>query len=130
MSRGTEYYPNFTNDNLGLFTLDLSIHDHYFIFPIIVFINNYFFLKYTNHPYLYNYIHLKPQKLIYLSFTLSLFSVFWFKCYSISWISYCITHMFIRIISDYINKRRVMKRSYSYHVDKNYKKKILELYKK
>lgn len=117
-------YPNFTND---LFGMNLAVHDSTFIFPLIIFVNNYFFLKITNHPWLINYNNNKI-KLVYLSFAISLFSIIWPKCYCVSWVSYCLTHIIIKKIMEFIYLRNKRLASYQYHVEKNYKSKIINWY--
>ena len=107
MSRGVNIYPSFEN---------LSTVDPYFILPILVFISNFIFLKITRHPWLINY---SDRKLLYLSFLLSTFSIFWPKCYCISWISYTLTHACIYKISNYIYSRKYI--SYEEYVAKTYK---------
>jgi len=119
-------YPNFTNDLLGL---NLATYDSYFIFPIIVFLNNFLLIKVVNHPYLINF-NLNDKKLLSLAFLTSLFSVFWPKCYSICWVSYCITHIIITKFTNYISERQNNKRDYSKYVERKYKNEIDELYKK
>lgn len=130
MSKAGNIYPGFTKDIYGI---NLALNDTTFLIPIIVFVNNYLLLRISNHPWLINYnmnATNNYSKLIYLSFIMSLFSVFWPKCYAISWISYCITHMVIRKIGDYISQIKYQNKNYSCYVEKNYKKKIEELYNK
>jgi len=115
---------SFKND---IFGINLATHDSTFIFPVLIFINNYFFLKISNHPWLINYNNDKI-KLAYLSFVISLFSIFWPKCYCISWISYCMTHILIKKIMEFINLRNKKLSSYQFHVEKNYKSKIINWY--
>ena len=107
MSRGANYYSNFEF---------LSMYDSYFLFPIFVFISNFIFIKSTGHPWLINY---SDRKLLYVSFLISTFSIFWPKCYCISWIAYALTHASIYKISNYINNRRYL--SYEEYAVKTYK---------
>lgn len=121
-----QFYPQFNKDVLNW---NLATHDSFFIFPIFIFINNFFLLKIIKHPWLINYsTEGNKVKLIYLAFGTSIFSIFWPKCYCISWLSYSLTHIIIRMISDQIYKRSKFKKTYEYHVEKNYKYKMEELY--
>jgi hypothetical protein len=119
-------YPNFTND---LFGLNLANYDPFFVFPVMVFINNFLLLKVTNHPWLINY-NSNNKKLISISFVISLISVFWPQCYAVGWISYCITHILITKITNHLCAWKNDKRDYSRYVERTYKNKIEELYKK
>ena len=71
-------YLGFEND---LFGWDLTVNDPYFIFPVVIFVCNYFFLKTSTHPWLINYNVKKNSKLVYLSFFVSIFSIFWPKVF-------------------------------------------------
>ena len=104
MSRGAIHYEGFSN---------LAIHDP--LFPIIVFIANIIFIKSTNHPWLINY---NNRKIIYLSFALATFSIFWPKCYCISWFAYSLTHALIYKTSELLKGRSI---PYEDYVDKKYK---------
>ncbi len=116
-------YPKFDND---LFGMNLALYDGNFILPIVIFANNYILLKVVNHPWLINYSK-GSAKLIYISFLSSLFWIIVPKCYCISWIAYSLTHVTIRLISDYMYKRKKYLNSYEYYVEKNYKKVVEKL---
>jgi hypothetical protein len=111
MSRGVAYYEGFVY---------LSVHDPFF--PILVFLANILFIKSTNHPWLINY---NTRKVIYLSFALSAFSIFWPKCYCIGWISYCITHALIYKISEKFKRGPI---AYEDYAKKKYKTEIKNIY--
>jgi hypothetical protein len=107
----------------------LSHHDTTFILPIVICFCTFFFLKVSNHPWLINYTTQKQFKLFLLSFTFSLVTVFWPKCYFISWISYILTHSIIVIIRNLLKKYKERNLSYDRHVEKVYKPKIIDFLK-
>lgn len=123
ISQSPGMYPNFNSDTvLGL---NLATYDPYFIFPIIVFFNNFLLLNVSNHPWLVNYSY---SKLLYLSFFLSIGTIFVPKCYCISWIAYTLTHVLILKLSNYAKERRRLKEDYTHLLSKR-KKHIEEYYK-
>jgi hypothetical protein len=120
-------YPGIESDTL--LNLNLCIHDSYFILPIIVAISNYLALRSMSHPWLINYNLHSPRKLILLSFTFSLFSVFWPKCYCISWISYCLMNFAINNIANFYSRKTKAKLNYKNYVENNYKSKLEKAFK-
>jgi membrane protein insertase Oxa1/YidC/SpoIIIJ len=118
----------FLNDTF--LNLNLATHDSLYILPVLIFINNYFFIKVTDHPWLINWSRTGKMKIIYLSLFMSLFSVFWPKCYCISWLSYSITHIIIKLIANYLNKRNKLRSSYKYYLQTEHKKKLIDFYNK
>jgi hypothetical protein len=105
---------------------DLSIHDMTFFLPLVVFLANFYTIKSTNHPWLINF---NTKKLIYLSFCISLFSVFWPKCYCVSWIAYCATHILVNKIYKYLFQKHIARSSYNIHVRTTYKKDLQKIFK-
>jgi hypothetical protein len=105
MSRGATNYEGFAY---------LAVNDP--IFPILLFLANILFIKSTNHPWLVNYSN---RKIIYISFALSTFSIFWPKCYCISWIGYSVTHALIYKGYDIFKPKPI---PFNEYVEKKYKK--------
>lgn len=125
MSIHPHFYENFTND---LNLINLASHDIYFILPVLVIINNFLLIRKIDHPWLINYRDNK-MKILYISFILGIFSIFVPKCYCISYLSYCLTHMIIKTIQDYMTKRKESSMTYETHVKRHYKFKVQEILK-
>jgi hypothetical protein len=120
MSINSHLYPGLSQD-IGI--INLATYDAYFLFPVIMIINNYFLIKKIEHPWLINY-QKNNLKLLYISFIFGIFSLIWPKCYCISLISYSVTHILIKIISNKIDSRQGSYLSYSSHVERIYRKKV------
>jgi hypothetical protein len=119
---------SFFNDTF--FNFNLATYDSLFVFPVLIFIGNYLFIKITDHPWLMKLSRTGHMKIVYLSIIMSLFSVFWPKCYCISWLSYSFTHIIIKMVANYVNKRNKITSSYKYYLLTEHKKKLLYFYYK
>ncbi len=120
MSSNPDFYPGFTND-MGIF--NLAYYDINFILPVLMMINNFILIKKIDHPWLINYRN-NNLKILYLSFVLGIFTIVWPKSYCLSYLSYSLTHIVVKIIADKIHSRRVRYLSYNSHVERVYRKKV------